>query len=297
MKHIGPKTLLILMVSAISLAGCGGTTEERDVPVTVDPTHQDDPQTPDQGVPEVVVRPEDEVVDLQPGPTGPVEAQWLGVDQPEVSGLETLQLRIRNVAPVSVTVTAEMVFEGFIHRTATRQLTTKPRDLEVGEDLHLTVAAKEFPIQNTTGASQFKASLRIQPKTAKGYAGREYLVTTAPVMYRHDASYNSITVFDLQTLIQKQGGIIAGNPNKPSDDKVVGRIIGASGKMQALTERDLLAKMIDEQGKVHGTIDALAVEIVVDGPDNAIHPINYKQFQTVKILDSDPVEKEGDNAL
>lgn len=297
MKHKGIKTLLMLTVSAITLASCGGQTVENDVPVTVDPIHQDGPQTTDQDVPAVLVRPEDEIDDLQPGPTGPIEAQWLGVDQPEVSGLETLQLRIRNVASVPLTVTAEMVFEGFIHRTATRQLTTKPRDLDVGEDLRLTVATKEFPIQNTTGASQFKASLRIQPKTAKGYAGREYLMTTAPVMYRHDASYSSITVFDMQTLIQKQDGIIAGNTNKPAADKVVGRIIGASGKMQALTERDLLAKMLDEKGEVHGTIDALAVEIVVDGPDNAIHPITDKQSQTVKIPDNDPVEKEGDNAL
>lgn len=283
------------MVWALSLAGCSGPTEERDLPFKVDPVHQDGSQTQDQGVPEVVVRPEDLAVDLQPGLTGPVDAEWLGVSQPEVTGLQTVQLRIRNAAPVPVIINAQMVFDGFIQHTETRQLTSKPRNLAVGEEVLFTVAAKEFPIQNTTGASQFKATIRIHSKTPNGYYDREYLVTTAPVMYRHDRSFKSITVFNMDTLIKKYGGIIAGNPDKRSPDKVVGRVISSSGKMRELTELDVVAEMVDEYGRVHGTIDALGVEIVVDDPDNAVYRITNKPI--VEVPDNDPEEKEGDNAL
>jgi len=55
----------------------------------------------------------------------------------------------------------------------------------------------------------------------------------------------------------------------------------------ALDGYDIVVEAIveqDEKGKVHGTIDALAVEIVVDGTDNDIHPITIEQFIGEKVI-------------
>ncbi len=201
------------------------------------------------------------------GPTGPVEAQWLDVSGSEVTGLSTLQLKIHNVSQFEVKVTADIACEGFINHRGTRPLVPHTQTLDVDEEVIFSLAANKFPIQNITGASQFTAQVRVQLKEgAVGFSSYEYLVVTAPVLYRHDASFQTLSVFDMETLINTYGGIIAGNPNKDTPGNVVGRIMDISNSVEELTESDIMIDLPEGDGVIHGTVDALAVEIEMDGP-------------------------------
>ncbi len=199
------------------------------------------------------------------GPSVPIEAYWLEASEEEITKLNVLHLVVKNTSHVPVLVRAVIVCDGFINLQKSKHLEPYQQIAEINSEIVFTIQADQFPIQPLKGASSFRAEIRASLMSQGGFSSHEYLITTAPVLYRHDATYNTISTFTSEILINKYGGLVAGDyENIINDKRIAGRIAEDKNNFRYLTEEEIRVKCPERNDSAQGTIHGYVVSDVID---------------------------------
>jgi hypothetical protein len=202
----------------------------------------------------------DEESEGELGPSGPVEATWLDIGPTGASGLQTLDLNVRNISPVEVTASVDLICNGFIDKEKTRKMTPEIQKIPIGGDVLFSIPVKRLPIQVLVGAGSFRARVNAILNTDDKV---EREVQTSTLFFRHTTDYNKIDVFNINELVESQGGVLV--DRNVSKNTVVGRVLDDNDIPASLSAGDANKEVFGSDSKSKGTIDGMEIEFGFDG--------------------------------